>query len=792
MTHDGTPGLDRRTFLKASGGGALGFALPGIAAEGAHGRTADPQAVSATTTARRWLGPAYWANRLQDWRSSLGRIECVALPKRKGLRTVGVLSREILAGDLPAQLTVRTGTLVGGAGFSGFLIGVGSGALDYRAAALAQGASGTGGGILCTYESGGAVGFREHSDEENQLVYAALPVSSSNAGPARTTAEDVELRLAITPLGDGRHDVTLAAVTASTGAPLAQATLSGVADASLVGGVMLVSAPQFGSAARHWFSSLVTSGAKVGLHDERGVGPILGTLFTVAGRTFKCTAQFMPIGAGDPQSATLEFRRFGATSWERGPTSAIGRGFAAQFRVENWLSTSDYEYRIVYGMGTPLAQTYVGQVPREPGPGTPLVLAVLNCTIHSYRSLAGGSAGSTNLPGGHYLGLYTRQSLYFPYAETAGNLAKLDPDLIVALGDQFYENQPSMKDPAAPLLDSLYKYYLWLWSFRDLTSRIPCVVLVDDHDMYQGNLWGHSGDPAPNGDYNQGGYVQTASWVNAMQAIQCGHNPDAFDPTPVNQGISVYYCTFTYGGVSFAVLEDRKFKTGDADGRDASGHPFLPSDLHLLGPRQEQLLTAWAVADVGLPKVCLTQTMLACLQTDADGQPMMDNDSNGYPPNGRNRAVQLLKAASALVLCGDQHLGAVVRHGTTTFTDGPIQFMSPALGAGYIRWFEPAAVLANDSGLPNTGDFIDGFGNRLRVLAVANPVVSRATYAAQYGRTRQGLGDRALKREGFGVVRVDRTRGQFTLECWPWDVDPTGPASQQYPGWPLTVPFDAL
>jgi len=43
--------------------------------------------------------------------------------------------------------------------------------------------------------------------------------------------------------------------------------------------------------------------------------------------------------------------------------------------------------------------------------------------------------------------------------------------------------------------------------------------------------------------------------------IQAGHNPDPHDPSPALNGISNYYCSFNYGGVGFAVLEDRKFKT---------------------------------------------------------------------------------------------------------------------------------------------------------------------------------------------------------------------------------------
>ena len=67
---------------------------------------------------------------------------------------------------------------------SGFLVGAGGGRLDHRAAAMVQGASGEGGGILCTYEADGRVGFREHTDEARQFAYAPSPAPSTPASPA--------------------------------------------------------------------------------------------------------------------------------------------------------------------------------------------------------------------------------------------------------------------------------------------------------------------------------------------------------------------------------------------------------------------------------------------------------------------------------------------------------------------------------------------------------------------------------------------------------------------------------
>ena len=418
-------------------------------------------------------------------------------------------------------------------------------------------------------------------------------------------------------------------------------------------------------------------------------------------------------------------------------------------------------------------------------PGT-LSVAMINCTIHSFRNLElGGTGGRSRVPGSRFLGLYTTDNLYFPYAELAGNVRAQRPDLLAVLGDQYYEHRPSRPDRADAELDVLYKFGLWLLSFRDLTRDTPTICLVDDHDVYHGNLWGWAGAPSPHGNQNYGGYLMPADWVNVVQRIQCAHNPDAFDPTPVLQGIGVYYCAFSYGGVSFAVLEDRKWKDTNKYNRDPDGHR-LAQPRQLLGARQEAFLARWRDMHPGQPKVCLTQTVFGCLETDPSGGPVGDADTNAKPTTGRLTAVRLLRDARALVLSGDQHLSTLVRHGLDAYDDGPVQFTAPAAGSSWQRWFEPAEALPNPRG-PHTGDYTDGAGNRFRMLAVANPAVSFAQVRAV--QPINDLGDRELKREGYGLVEVDTARRQFRISCWPWDTDPTAAGAQQYPGWPYVLPF---
>jgi alkaline phosphatase D len=234
--------------------------------------------------------------------------------------------------------------------------------------------------------------------------------------------------------------------------------------------------------------------------------------------------------------------------------------------------------------------------------------------------------------------------------------------------------------------------------------------------------------------------------------------------------------------VSFAIVEDRKFKTGDKDNRDDAGRRD-PASLTILGDRQERFLAAWADADPGLPKVCFSQTLWGCLQTDERGRAQFDSDADAAV-RARRTALGLVRRAGALLLSGDQHLASLVRHGLDGADDGPVQFVAPAAGSAWQRWFEPAGGLPRPAGTPGTGDFTDAYGNRMRVLAVANPKISKAAFrAARPGRNAE-LGDRALKRDGFGVVRVDKRARQFVIECWPWDA-----GGEQFPGWPYRLPF---
>jgi hypothetical protein len=179
-------------------------------------------------------------------------------------------------------------------------------------------------------------------------------------------------------------------------------------------------------------------------------------------------------------------------------------------------------------------------------------------------------------------GMTCQNDYAFPYEPVANNLIRLKPDLLYFSGDQIYESHGGfgiIRNPAdRAILNYLRKFYQFGWAFREAMRNSPTICIPDDHDVFHGNLWGEGGRPATSAnDSSSGGYMEPARMVNVVHKTNASHHPDYFDPTPVEQGISVYYGDMVYGGVGFAVLGDRQFKSG-------------PQSVDVGGPRPDHVV----------------------------------------------------------------------------------------------------------------------------------------------------------------------------------------------------------
>ena len=159
----------------------------------------------------------------------------------------------------------------------------------------------------------------------------------------------------------------------------------------------------------------------------------------------------------------------------------------------------------------------------------------------------------------------------------------------------------------------------------------------------------------------------------------------------------------------------------------------------------------------------------------------MDLDTNGWPQSGRGRALRAIRKGFAFMLAGDQHLATVIHHGVDEFGDAGYSFCVPSIVNHYPRTWKPKvpAVRPMDGPLEGLGDYHDGLGNRVTMLAHANPHAFKPPLKT--------LSKRALQATGHGLVRFNKADRTITVECWPRGADVTAPSARQYPGWPITI-----
>ncbi len=476
-------------------------------------------------------------------------------------------------------------------------------------------------------------------------------------------------------------------------------------------------------------------------------------LYTHDRGQLKLSAQLFPLRSGESRQVRLEFQQPDG-SWQPVATArVIEPGWSAHFRLTDWDHTIDQAYRVCHGESA----RFEGRIRRDPVDKDVIVVGSLSCN-------------SSRTPG--------------PRPRMIAKLKRIDPDLLFFAGDQSYHHTQHT--------------YGWLEfgvQFRDVLKDRPVVTIPDDHDVGQDNIWGENGKKADKTDGAGGGYFYPSSYVNMVQRCQTWHLPDPVDPEPIQRGIGVYFTHLRVGGIDFAIIEDRKFKTGPR-GRvpimgprpdhivdvDLDAATVDLPDLKLLGERQLRFLHDWSQDWTGAEMKCVLSQTAFCgavhLHGTPDNRVIADLDCNGWPQSGRNRALTEMRRGWATHLCGDQHLSVVVKHGIEDDRDASYAFTSPAIvNTIYGRWWHPQNEQSGPnapvaSPLPWTGDYRDGLGNRIHMLAYANP-------ADRQDETQRG--------DGFGVARFNKVDRSITFEAWPRFADVADGDTAQYPGWPMTV-----
>jgi hypothetical protein len=733
---------------------------------------------------RVWVGPDLWANPMEDWRIQDGRLECTtAAPDRN----VHVLTHQVVKQGGPVTMSVRLGRIEGGSGAAGFAVGVHDELNDYRGNLF------FGKGIRAVITTAG------------ELVLDDKTVKLAE----KSDLADVTLRLEARWDGENAS-LTLTASDTATGRRLGEATATVQAD-RLIGNVALSHNPPTGASdaapakaaggkggkakadggkggARFWFNDWSIDGDKVAEHADQQFGPILFAMHTLSnsrgadGYVMKMTAQMPPIGEADSQTVRLEVRE--ADAWKPlGERPIDADSCTATFRLPNWPADRDVPYRLVYtekfnGAADHDAE-WTGTVRKDPV-GRPLVVA----------------------------GFTGHQHTGYPYVPLVRNVAKINPDVMFFSGDQIYEGNGGygiIRQPAErAILNYLRKWYMFGWVWADMLRDRPAICLPDDHDVFQGNIWGEGGKAMPEGGStsSEGGYIEPVRMVNVVHRTHTDHAPDAYDPRPVLRDITVYYGDWVYGRTSFAIIADRQFKsgpqnveTGGGRGDWVKGPGFDVKSLDkpgltLLGERQLKFLDHWVADWRGADmKMVLSQTVFANVATHHGSYGFSlqaDLDSGGWPQSARDKAIRIMRKGYPLHYDGDQHLPTLVQYGVDEPRDACWSFCTPAVCATYQRWWNPDRLNMPHTdrpahNLPDTGQYRDGLGNLIYVHAVGNPVGTGKDAADRYQWADQRAG-------GFAVVGIDHDKRTYACECYKFLADLDHPkADDQFPGWPLTI-----
>lgn len=492
-------------------------------------------------------------------------------------------------------------------------------------------------------------------------------------------------------------------------------------------------------AACAWSTTIVVALALVAAADGAEpdpdeVGPIWWSKYTVHNGILKLQVQ-LGLNAGT-ENVAVQFREPGA-DWQEpisGTADALSR--TVLFRIEDWDASRSREYRINH----PTAEhAWAGVIRRDPVDKPEIKLLAVSCLSDEG----------------------------FPYREAVERIKRQDPDIMFFAGDQIYEGNGGFgivrartpEEVPAAMENYLRKWWYFGMTFRELMKDRPTIIIPDDHDVYANDLWGDGGK-FMTGPRTSGGYPMHPLWVQAVERTQMDHLPDPYDPQPTHSGIRPYYTSLTWGQISFAILEDRKFKSPPSRvlerpiatnsleivrDADFDTRTLDRPGLDLLGKTQERFLAEWAEnRDGAAMKVVVSQSPFANVATydplDAD------LDSNGWPQTPRTRALRSIRNARAIMVQGDVHLATVIRHGIDDWDDGPWAMSLPGLHPPTRRaWHR------------ELGPTKDRFQNRFTLHAFAN------------------------EQDGYGLIRFHPDEQKATFECWPTEGD------RQLSGWPITV-----
>lgn len=737
-----------------------------------------------------WLGYSFWCNSYLDWKVEDHRL--VGYPYYKNQRTAHISSYSIdsLTNwlDVKAKIGFFDEKLQG---VAGFLIGAGDQSLNHNSILMMHNNTPNTFGLKYLVSTKGELLLLEHSSDSiiyrTQLGDSLKPYLFSPNGVDLSISFKTENNQLTTYLKvKGTSTIQFSDTIYLPKSYLSSGTIAITYDSQRAFSKFM------------WMDNLKLHSNHLNYSGKKQTNLILSSFYTTQDDSLFITFQLQPfsIQSSDQFVFSITDRKEEITEYSNYQYDTL------TYQIRYRISIKDIGKNCTYGLryrGKQVLHSdfYNGKIKQARKRKNKLKIMALNCNGFPFM----------------HEGPFDYTHLWYPYEQIQKGFNLHQPELLVFLGDQFYESRPSMPITKEPFcyLDYLYKWNLYCLQFRDLTANTPTIILTDDHDVFQGNLWGKGGIPAKDSSttrlqsyyennydtwqQDNGGYFMPSQFLKMAITSQTSHLPHPYKKDtllPLN-----YYTSLTYGKFDFALMEDKKFKSAPSEINHPvfNGKPLSDSltieqldssAFQLLGNDQLQFLNEFLSRKNKTLKIILTQSAYAALTTiDSSSHPLhdlpanihghhklnRDMDANGWPRNGRNKAMNVIGNHPVLVLAGDQHMGSVVQlydsaNNATTF------FTVPAIANTWPRTWMPMDTTSSNYPL---GEYTDGFGNKMNVIAVANPIVQE--YVPN---------DINSKSPGFGIIELNYFWKTAKLHAYPLYFDQLE-EKQEYHYWPIKI-----
>ena len=290
-------------------------------------------------------------------------------------------------------------------------------------------------------------------------------------------------------------------------------------------------------------------------------------------------------------------------------TATIGGGVPRPVPRHQLGRAEDWEFRVGWAQGTPQEASTPGTVRREPDREDHVNIAMVNCTIHSYRLLENESSGAPTLPGEKFLRPLHDGEPVLPVRRAGRqHSGRVPTSWWRSATSTTRTGRPTLTGPTPSSTCSRATTSGCGRSPRSPGTRRRSASSTTTTCTTRTSGAGQAGR-ATRG-LPLGGYIMPACWVNTVQRIQCAHNPD-----PTTRPRCSRASPSTTARSATAACRSRCSRTASSRTRTSAAR--TPTVATLPSPRELLGATSGGVScgrgrrcTPGSRRSCLTQTVV--------------------------------------------------------------------------------------------------------------------------------------------------------------------------------------